>query len=193
MTREICLVRHGEATNQLNQILCGDGHAPLTEVGKQQAQQLGKTWFEKNRAFEQTYISTVGRCIETVREIEAQGVDLGVMAFCDELREINVGDLSDMKYADFSKDPRLHDFGIACDERFPGGESFREFRERVVRSIKKMATDKKTLVVAHSGVINVVLHWQQTVSWAKYPAFAVGNCQPIDTVIQPMFPFGETP
>jgi len=177
---EITLVRHGEATNQLKKILCGDAHAPLTDVGKQQAQRLGHKWHQEERTFERTYVSTVGRCLETLEQLQLQHVKLGDIERRDNLREINVGDLADMSYTDFVTHPRLHDFGIAYNERFPSGESFCEFRERIVASLKTIDYDKNTLFIVHSGVINVILHLIEQVAWTKYPAFTVANCSPIE-------------
>jgi len=180
MMREICLVRHGEATNQLKKVLCGDAHAPLTDVGRQQAKRLGYKLYHEKRKFERTYVSTVGRCLETLEQLQLQNVNLGIVECRDDLREINVGDLADINYSDFVNHRRLHDFGISCNERFPNGESFCEFRERIVASIRTVDVSKPTLFIAHSGVINVILHLLEGVDWSKYPAFTVDNCSPIE-------------
>jgi len=180
MLCSVCLVRHGEAFNQIKEILCGDCDAPLTPLGREQARRLGLKWNKEKRQFSKTYVSTVNRCLETLECIKSNNVKLGKIMLSNSLREINVGNLAKISYKEFLKHPNLSDFGIAKKIKFPFGESFFDFRNRVIKTVKSFKHQEKTLVIAHTGVINVILHWQKYMSWNAYPYYNIKNCDPIE-------------
>lgn len=84
---------------------------------------------------------------------------LGKKIIYDELfREINNGDLAGMdnSLAEY-KYPGLYYNTLDFEERYPNGESPKEFFERVFKAYTKLLElDENVLVVTHSGVINVL-------------------------------------
>ncbi len=60
------------------------------------------------------------------------------------------------------------------DFRWPGGESYREFRERVlgaIRSIAERHMSQRVIVVTHSGVISQIIGWVHGVSPGRWGRF----------------------
>lgn len=63
---ELYAARHGETISNLKQLLTGgEGDSPLTEKGREQARQLGKSL--QNISFDAVYTSPLGRAQDTVR------------------------------------------------------------------------------------------------------------------------------
>jgi alpha-ribazole phosphatase/probable phosphoglycerate mutase len=62
--------------------------------------------------------------------------------------------------------------------RWPGGESYREFRERVLGAMERIATyhhPARVLVVTHAGVISQVVGWVNGESPARWEPFRPRN------------------
>jgi broad specificity phosphatase PhoE len=62
--------------------------------------------------------------------------------------------------------------------RWPGGETYRFFRRRVLRAIRGIARRHpggKVLIVTHAGVVNQVLGWLAGQSAARWENFRPGN------------------
>jgi broad specificity phosphatase PhoE len=64
------------------------------------------------------------------------------------------------------------------DFRWPGGESYREFRRRVVEAFRRIARtnpDRRVLIVTHAGVISQLIGWSRGDSAARWEAFRPRN------------------
>jgi broad specificity phosphatase PhoE len=98
------------------------------------------------------------------------------------LREIGCGGVDGWTLARVRRRfPRLWAANLArADERFrwPGGESYREFRARCLRAIRRIAAahlGARVVVVTHAGVITQVLAAIHGIAPARWDAFRVGN------------------
>jgi len=98
------------------------------------------------------------------------------------LREIACGSLDGLPLAEVqARHPALWRRNLAqVDENFtwPGGESYRGFRRRVVRAVTMLAAahlGERIVVVTHAGAISQLLGALHAESPARWEAFRVGN------------------
>ena len=99
------------------------------------------------------------------------------------LRETNNGDLAGMLHEDALKIyPGLFWNTLEMDERYPNGESPREFYLRIKMWFDDLmnryqANEDDILVVTHGGVINIIYHILRGVEWSNQSKhFRADNC-----------------
>lgn len=164
MTR-LYLTRHGQTQWNIEGRMQGSKDSPLTELGINQAILLGK-WL-KDTHIDVVYTSSSERAHHTSKLIIGDR-EIRIIPM-DELKEMNFGlwegmtfEVIEEQYGElfnsFWNTPHLlEDFH---------GESFKDFRVRVVGAINKIIADnegKDILVVAHAVVIKMLMsHFENT-------------------------------
>jgi len=150
-------VRHGETSGNAANTFRGKIDFPLTDVGKQQAKEVGK--FFKSLAISAVYASPKKRTMDTAEAI-ALPKQLKIQTV-EAFKPIDVGFLSGQpkdEHTDvmdyFDKNPH---------EKIPMGESINEFRARTQPPLKKLLVEgaqaKDPVVgVVHSSIIHEVNH-----------------------------------
>jgi len=169
MPTELILIRHGDA-------LRGQGdyfHAPLTDLGRQQAVQTGRHLkaYEPLGGF---YTSPLRRAAETAEIIGAQ---IGKTATAKpDIREMGFRELAVLAVLGALSllDP-VEDYLQAH-----AGKPIRwPMQGRVSRALTEMVTlhpDQRVVVVAHSGVISSTLAWLFPEQRLRWWTTVVGNC-----------------
>lgn len=151
------LVRHGQSVGNEKQVFFGWSDHPLTELGREQAQQAAEMLREVN--FTRCVSSDLIRAWDTALAcVEGRGI--GVES-APALREQDMGALEDLTFAQARE---------RCGESFermlgdwahvdpPGGESVTHMKQRVgacVDDIVRRGED--TLIVAHNGSLSLIL------------------------------------
>lgn len=156
-------MRHGQADNNVNQILVGryiESH--LTEYGKQQVSDTAK--YLKNMPIEEVFVSPVTRTIETAKIVCKI---LGKKYKIDErLYEIDLGKLVGMKYDDI-----IHKYGNLFLKFYTenddtlirhGVETFTSVKQRIKHLLDEIAEkhkdkDKNILMITHLDPIKAVI------------------------------------
>ena len=151
------LVRHGQSVGNEKQLCFGRSDHPLTELGREQAQQAAQMLKEVN--FTRCVSSDLIRAWDTAR-ICAEGRGVEVEA-APALREQDMGDLEDLTFA------QAHE---RCGEAFarmladwtrvdpPGGESVAHMKERIGQCVDGIVRrGEDTLIVAHNGSLSLIL------------------------------------
>lgn len=160
MTR-LYLTRHGETQWNLEGRVQGSKDSQLTNKGIIQATQLGK-YLEEER-IDIIYSSSSDRAYNTAK-IVAGHRKIPIIKL-DKLKEMNLGIWEGKTFDLISKDYKeMHEIfwnkpHLLCE--FPG-ESFDEFRERVVTSVSDIIynnKDKNILIVAHALVLKFVMSY----------------------------------
>ncbi len=158
MTRLI-LIRHGQTVwNKIGRYQ-GQANIELSELGQQQAIQLGK-WFPYTDA-KAVYASSLKRAMDTGRAV-ADKLGLEVVG-CDELREISFGDWEGLTYDEIHAGwPEEHEglFGRPDLTICPHGEGFARVQARAVAKLQKLLKkhEGETFVIAaHGGVNRTIL------------------------------------
>lgn len=156
---KLILVRHGQTV--WNKELKYQGHSDiaLTTAGSEQATLVARRLAGEDIAA--VYASDLSRAFITAQAI-AKPRNLPVMPITD-LREINFGQWEGLTYEQiYAQWPDvLGKWYTNPDEvTIPGGESFRELKDRAMRAIDELIArhHKQTIaVVSHGGTIRTIL------------------------------------
>ncbi|HOA15460.1 MAG TPA: histidine phosphatase family protein [Bacillota bacterium] len=158
------LIRHGSTQwNEEGRWQCMDDKA-LSETGQRQADAAAEALFElaKSKPIAKVYSSPLTRAKQTADRIAAK---LGIEAEEEPLiREFNCGDISGLDFKEARRQfaefySRLESNWL--DERYPGGETHREYAELcVLPALQKMAAlhrGRAVVAVTHGGFINAAV------------------------------------
>jgi alpha-ribazole phosphatase/probable phosphoglycerate mutase len=152
---------------------------PLSPQGRLQIERLTQH-LAGRPGFDLIYASPLLRTSETARLLAGAG--LGRLEFCTALKEINCGELDGLPVDEVQRRfPELWRENWRQsreDFRWPGGESYREFRERclaAVRSIAAAHLSGRIAMVTHAGVISQIIGFISGVSAARWELFRPGN------------------
>lgn len=173
------VVRHGVTQHNLDGRATGQIDAPLSALGKRQAEALADrlaTW-----RFDAIISSDLERAHATALTIAArQNTDIELDA---DLREIDMGAWSGKPYADWTQRERDLFAEMERDEtgavRAPGGESLGELTRRVERSLERTRehySDGIALWVTHGGVISALLVRALGIGFDRRQQFRRDNC-----------------
>lgn len=152
------LVRHGKDDDTVRG---GWSEQPLSDEGKAQAEALACLVQSRDLGIQCIYSSDLVRAMQTA-QIVADKLQVPIMPM-PEFREVNNGDLAGMKNDLADKVyPGLYWNTLDWEQRYPGGESPKEFYERVStawNAFQKMVLEQNetVMLVTHGGVINVIL------------------------------------
>lgn len=179
MPTTLLLVRHAHTdANALDQSprMAGWTDFPLSESGEEQLASLARVQFDD--AAETMYCSTLDRARRTA-EVIAHGKKIVPVRA---LREICCGDVDGWTLADVQRAHvelwRRNLEQNDDDFRWPGGESYRELRQRVLRAIRGIASrhpDERVVVVTHTGVIAQLIGYATGVRPAVWEKWRPGN------------------
>ncbi|WP_436909857.1 histidine phosphatase family protein [Halosimplex marinum] len=158
----IVAVRHGETTWNRQQRLQGWAPAPLTDLGREQADRLGAVLAE-GYEIDRVLSSDLCRAEETA-EILLEHVDAPV-AFESAWRERDLGVHQGLSVDEMSERFPEYDLGAvgpeAANRRPESGESLADVRERVIERWETTLTESEpgetVLIVTHGGPIRLLL------------------------------------
>jgi broad specificity phosphatase PhoE len=166
---------HGTTTDNEQGLATGWLPGELSEVGEQQAEDLGGMVADKH--FDVVFCSDLQRAIDSAE----LGFGNKYQIIRDErLRECNYGSMNGQAAANF-KD-QMEDY---IDKPFPNGESYKDVEARLssfVDFLRANYEGKRIAIVAHQGpqlALDVILTgktWQQAIDedWRKFKAWKPG-------------------
>jgi broad specificity phosphatase PhoE len=177
----LVLVRHAEIDCSSNgaALLCGSHDARLNSTGQAQVELLRQRLL-REREFAALYSSPLRRALDTARA--APEFLLRRLRLVGSLAEIHCGSVEGMSLEQirrmFAEEWRRNE--VQQDETFswPGGETYRFFRKRILRAIRtiaRMHPGDRVLIVTHAGVVNQVLGSLAGQSAARWDNFRPGN------------------
>jgi probable phosphoglycerate mutase len=161
MATTIVLVRHGETVWNRAGRIQGQTDSELTREGVLQAESVGRRL--ASMSFDGLWSSDLGRAHHTAAVI-AQHVGARVQLE-SRFRERGFGIAEGKTYAEIDRDfPEMFSRVRDTDPDFsaPGGESRRQFSERVTSALTDYANThagKSILVVTHGGVLAALFRW----------------------------------
>jgi broad specificity phosphatase PhoE len=156
-TVEIFVARHGQNEDNLNGILNGHRDLPLTDLGRQQAQNLGEGILDSNIVFDAVYSSPLIRAFETAQIVsKIAGLplpvvllnlierDFGIMTGrkTDEIEEMCAPDILKIETMTYFLSPE-------------GSESFPELITRaqnILDEVRVKHSSGKVLLVCHGDI-----------------------------------------
>jgi broad specificity phosphatase PhoE len=140
---EVVFETHSTSTDNELGIATGWNEGSLSELGREQARQLGER--RRDDGLSVVYASDLRRAVETA-ELAFAGSSVPVV-IDERLRECNYGSLNGMPRAQLETE-RLR----RLDEPFPDGESWRQAVERVtgfLRELPRLHDGERVLVIGH--------------------------------------------
>lgn len=158
MTRVI-LVRHGQTIWNVEAKYQGHSDIALTPSGQEQAKLVAKRLAKEKVAA--VYASDLCRAFKTA-EIIALKHNLPVTSLPG-LREIKFGEWEGLTYGNiYNTWPTIMDklFTKPDEVQIPGGETFRELKDRASHSIENLVVkhpDETIIVVSHGGTIRTLI------------------------------------
>lgn len=178
---EILLIRHGETAWNAIKRLQGHLDIPLNAEGERQAAALGRAL--QDESLDAIISSDLQRARQTAQGIAAPR---GMTVHTEPgLRERCYGAFEGMLYAEISQ--RFPDAYKAwqarnIDVRFPEGvhvaETLREFSDRAVGAIKRIASEgkyRRVALVTHGGVLEAAYRAAQGLGYAHARDFDIFN------------------
>lgn len=159
---DLLLVRHGEATHNLEERWVGWADTPLTTEGQRQAGALARRLGSWSPAITALYASPLLRAWQTAAPI-GQALRLAPRAN-EGLKEIDFGRASGLTLEGFRESmPEAYALWQDRDDltfQFPGGEQRLAFLQRVALALDGIAArhpDEGVVVVAHGGTLRAGL------------------------------------
>ena len=155
----LLLVRHGDTELNSAERYWGHSDVKLSAGGLSQAERLRHRLVA--RKIDAVYSSDLRRASVTAETI-ASGHQLEVIT-CNELREINFGELEGLTFNEISRlYPEVTRLWVKMDTslKYPGGESLDELNNRVSQflgRLEKHTEEETILIVAHSGVLRTLV------------------------------------
>ena len=153
------LVRHGEVVRQGQGKFLGFTDLGLSRRGK--AQMEGLAEYFKDKTLDQAYASDLIRTSESAGII-CRDRDLQPVS-CPAFREMNMGDWDGKTWEEIKINNSEINPGYFYNLKkfhFPGGETWSQFRTRVLKGLKILLNEgreKNILLVAHAGVNRIIL------------------------------------
>ena len=153
-----CLVRHGKDDDTVRG---GWSQQPLTDEGEVQAAELADFVQKSGLGIQQLYSSDLLRAMQTA-QIVADSLRLPI-APKPEFREVNNGNLAGIKNElEAEQYPGSYWNTLAWEQQYPGGESPKEFYERIRCAWDVLQNDipernENVMLVTHGGVMHVIL------------------------------------
>lgn len=165
--------RHGQTVWNVENKICGATDSPLTELGHQQAEQLGQEILNQHLSIDEILCSPLSRAADTARHIsEITGIPLRVEP---RLTEQNFG-----KWESTPRDGK--EFRKAKENfvsRFDGGESMLHLCQRIYNLLDEICQkqNKVYLLVAHNGISRAVHSYFFDMTNEEFAAFGIRNCE----------------
>jgi broad specificity phosphatase PhoE len=159
--------------------MAGWADVPLSARGRLEIERL-REHLARGPRFEAIYSSPLSRASDTAQLLVAVG--LGPLRLLAALKEINCGDVDGLPVSEVQRRfPEL--WRENCDQqredfRWPGGESYREFRHRCVAAVRSIAArhpSGRVAIITHAGVISQIIGYISGVSPARWGLFRPGN------------------
>lgn len=158
-TTRFCCIRHGETAWNTQRRLQGQLDIGLNDNGESQARAAGR-WLARQGGIDHLYASDLSRAWRTAEHI---GAALGLQPRpAPELRERRYGIFEGLTYAEARvthPGPYARHEAREPDFVIPGGESLRQFHDRVTGRLCQLASEHggQTLVlVMHGGVLDII-------------------------------------
>ncbi len=156
--------RHGQTDMNVAQLWQGSqSDCLLNEVGKKQAEELGKK--VRNNLISRIYCSSLLRAVQTANIVAKNNAVKSLVTILPDLRECDFGDFEGKPHKEIeSKHGELVNNLLwptkeNWDTRFPNGESKKEVFERVYKCLKYIVSCEKFMlgnvgIVCHAGVLS---------------------------------------
>lgn len=170
--RYLYFARHGQTIWNVENKICGATDIALTELGYQQARELGEKILAENLPIGEILYSPLVRAAETARIVsEVTGIPRR-----EEIR------LREQNFGRFEGTPRDGKAFAAAKTHFVdsygGGESMLRMAQRIYNLVDGLKKEDRTvLLVAHNGISRVLRSYFTDMTNEEYAAYGIRNCE----------------
>lgn len=165
--------RHGQTVWNVENKICGATDSPLTDLGHEQAIELGKKILAEGIHIDEIQYSPLVRAKDTALHVsEITGIPAR-----EEIR------LKEQNFGRYESTPRDgEEFAKAkCNFicSFDGGETMLHLAQRIYNLLDdiKAQPDKTYLLVAHNGIARMVKSYFEDMGNEEFSAFKIKNCE----------------
>lgn len=192
--RRVILLRHGQseinAVQQRQPVFCGQLDTPLTNLGRQQAREVGRLLADPRRFhFSHAVSSALGRARETL--------DLALLAFSSPPRRLpasaafNERSLGSFEgrteedvfhqFPQYRDDPRFCNFRADPIQKAPHGENLEDVRHRAATALQELLPNitSDLLLVAHCQTIRCLISAMTGRDLVQSLSLTIPNAQPM--------------
>lgn len=154
---KLILIRHGETNYNLEKKYCGHSDILMNRKGVSQIKKLSKK--VKSFHIDKIYSSDLKRAVQTSKIL----FNNRPVTRLEELREMNFGVFEGLDFeAIHEKFEDYHNLWLHDPMKvtIPGGESFKDFKKRVIAKIRVLLRkhkDETVAIVAHGGTIRLII------------------------------------
>lgn len=165
----IFLVRHGDDDEQYRG---GWSSLPLTQLGIEKVKKLADFFSNEQEDIKiDRIISSDLKRAKMTADIINEKLNVKIK-YDERLRENNNGILAGMLNEEaIKKFPNMYFSILEYDERFPEGESPKEFYERIKEAFFSIVNEnndvENLMLVTHAGVINIIYHIISNIEWSN--------------------------
>ena len=165
----IFLVRHGDDDEQYRG---GWSSLPLTQLGIEKVKKLADFFSDEQEDIKiDRIISSDLKRAKMTADIINEKLNVKIK-YDERLRENNNGILAGMLNEEaIKKFPNMYFSILEYDERFPEGESPKEFYERIKEAFFSIVNEnndvENLMLVTHAGVINIIYHIISNIEWSN--------------------------
>lgn len=170
--KKLYFTRHGQTVWNVENKICGETDIALTELGHQQAIELGKVINEGEYNIDEILCSPLIRAHDTAKHIaEITGLPLKVEP---RLKEQCFG-----KWEATARDGKeFYQEKMQFINDYETGETMLKLAQRIYNLLDDIAKDDKVyLLVAHNGIARVIKSYFCNMSNEEYSAYGIKNCE----------------
>ena len=168
----IYFARHGQTVWNVENKICGATDIGLTDLGHQQAEELGKKIKDDGIVIDEILYSPLIRAAETARHIsEVTGIPMR----CEER-------LKEQCFGKYEGTPRngaeFAESKTHFIDSYSGGETMMKLAHRIYGLLDDLKNDDITyLLVAHNGISRVIRSYFYDMTNEEYASYGIGNCE----------------
>lgn len=170
------LIRHASCSGLGHQLWGRTPGVCLNETGEMQAQRLADRF--RNISLKAIYSSPLERALQTASVI-AKNMKLDVKK-CAAANEINFGEWTGKTFDELSSDDQWRRFNSHRSlTTIPGGESFLEVQNRIVKEIQELAREHRNAgvaIVSHADVIRAAVAYFAATPIDMIERFEISPC-----------------
>lgn len=148
----------------------------LNDTGNKQSQSLTDRF--KNMSLDAVYSSPLDRALQTAMVI-AESMNLDVKT-CDAANEIDFGEWTGKTFDELSRDERWRHFNRHRSvTMIPGGESFLEVQNRIVKELEALALQHgkaHVAIVSHADVLRAAVAYFSAIPIDLVDRFEISPC-----------------
>lgn len=170
----VYFTRHGQTIWNVENKICGVTDIALTELGHEQARELGRKILDEGLCIDEILCSPLIRARDTALEIAGiTGIPVR-----EEMR------LIEQNFGKYETTPRngaeFQEAKKSFINHFEGGETMLHLAQRIYNlldEIRAESGEKTYLLVAHNGIARVVHSYFYDMENEAYSAFGIRNCE----------------